>query len=92
MLTCIVGQRELEVKSAFPLRKELPDASVFREHTSIDDRSLLNDHVALVEVRPDQLLIELANHLRAWVGVMGLPRSSKMRPTSMASDFVFVAL
>ena len=36
-----------------------------REHieltASIDDRSLINDHVARVEVRPDQLLIELAN-------------------------------
>ena len=36
-----------------------------REHVdptaSIDDRSLINDHVVRVEVRSDQLLIELAN-------------------------------
>jgi hypothetical protein len=36
-----------------------------REHLelkgSIDDRSLANDHVARVEVRPDRLLVELAN-------------------------------
>jgi site-specific DNA recombinase len=36
-----------------------------REHieltASIDDRSLIADHVARVEVRPDRLLIELAN-------------------------------
>jgi site-specific DNA recombinase len=36
-----------------------------REHlelkASVDDRSLINDNVARVEVRPDRLLIELAN-------------------------------
>jgi hypothetical protein len=29
--------------------------------SSMDDRSLINDHVARVEVRPDRLLIELAS-------------------------------
>jgi hypothetical protein len=29
----IPHRKQLEVKSAFPLQKELPDASFFREHT-----------------------------------------------------------
>jgi hypothetical protein len=51
-----VPAAEIEVLVTRSVREhlELPD--------SIDDRSLINDHVARVEVRPEQLAIELANH------------------------------